>query len=216
MSIISIRARVLSPSSDAMEVSVLRAVHASSVVEASSRCNSHRPDEPQIPSAMAGNSHAYDAHLVWIGNTGDGTSGYDRYSRAYRITIEGKPDLNGSADRAFRGDAAVHNPEDHFLAAISGCHMLSYLALCAREGVNVITYEDNARGNPSPVGRVRRVRTGDTAARRYRRRLQPGIAGDGASRQGRRMLLHRQLVSRSDRAQARCSLAVASREVDHV
>ena len=60
--------------------------------------------------------------------------------------IEGKPDLNGSADRAFRGDAAVHNPEDHFLAAISGCHMLSYLALCAREGVNVIAYEDNARG----------------------------------------------------------------------
>ena len=63
-----------------------------------------------------------------------------------RVTIAGKPDLNGSADPAFRGDAAVHNPEDHFLAAISGCHMLSYLALCAREGVNVIAYADNARG----------------------------------------------------------------------
>jgi len=90
------------------------------------------------------NTHVYQALLTWTGNTGAGTTGYERYSRSYRISMEGKPDLNGSADPVFRGDAGVHNPEDHFLAAISGCHMLSYLALCARRGVNVIAYEDDA------------------------------------------------------------------------
>lgn len=92
------------------------------------------------------NEHLYESRLTWTGNTGAGTSAYDRYGRSYRISIDGKPDLNGSADPAFRGDAAVHNPEDHFLAAIAGCHMLSYLALCARRGVNVTAYEDTARG----------------------------------------------------------------------
>jgi organic hydroperoxide reductase OsmC/OhrA len=95
---------------------------------------------------MTKNAHVYETRLTWTGNTGAGTSGYERYSRSYRIAIEGKPNLNGSADPVFRGDAAVHNPEDHFLAAISGCHMLSYLALCARRGVNVVAYEDHARG----------------------------------------------------------------------
>jgi organic hydroperoxide reductase OsmC/OhrA len=95
---------------------------------------------------MATNAHLYEARLTWTGNTGAGTSGYERYSRAYRVAIEGKPELRGSASAAFRGDPAIHNPEDHFLAAISGCHMLSYLALCARRGVNVVAYEDNARG----------------------------------------------------------------------
>ena len=95
---------------------------------------------------MTRNAHLYEAHLTWTGNTGSGTSGYEQYGRSYRIDMEGKPVLLGSADAAFRGDADVHNPEDHFLAAISGCHMLSYLALCARRGVNVIAYEDNATG----------------------------------------------------------------------
>ncbi|MGZ8868580.1 MAG: OsmC family protein, partial [Thermoanaerobaculia bacterium] len=46
----------------------------------------------------------------------------------------------------FRGDPGRHDPEDLFLTAISSCHMLSYLALCARRGINVIAYEDDARG----------------------------------------------------------------------
>jgi organic hydroperoxide reductase OsmC/OhrA len=90
--------------------------------------------------------HDYGTHLVWEGNTGEGTARYAGYDRAYRVLIPGKPALAGSADPAFRGDAARHNPEDLFLAAISSCHMLSYLALCARQGVNVLAYEDDATG----------------------------------------------------------------------
>jgi organic hydroperoxide reductase OsmC/OhrA len=39
-----------------------------------------------------------------------------------------------------------HNPEDLVLASISACHMLYYLSLCARKGVRVEAYEDEAEG----------------------------------------------------------------------
>jgi organic hydroperoxide reductase OsmC/OhrA len=93
--------------------------------------------------------HEFKARLIWEGNLGEGTSSYAKYGRQYRTVIEGKPDLQGSAAPAFRGEAEKHNPEDLFLAAIASCHMLTYLALCARHRINVLTYEDNASGTLS-------------------------------------------------------------------
>jgi organic hydroperoxide reductase OsmC/OhrA len=90
--------------------------------------------------------HTYFAHLVWTGNAGTGTSSYTDYLRDYRVRMAGKPDLLASADPVFRGTAGLHNPEDLFLSAIAACHMLSYLALCARQGVCVLAYEDHASG----------------------------------------------------------------------
>lgn len=104
-----------------------------------------------------GNVHTYAARLAWEGNSGEGTASYEGYGRSYRVLIEGKPELIGTADPAFRGDASRHNPEDLFLAAISACHMLTYLALCARSGVRVIAYTDEAEG--------RMVLTGDGGGR---------------------------------------------------
>src|SRR6188768_3140337 len=95
---------------------------------------------------MATNAHDYAARLCWEGNTGAGTASYTSYERNWRIRVDGKPDLAGSAAAMFRGDAAQHDPEDLFLAAIASCHMLSYLALCARQGVDVVEYQDEARG----------------------------------------------------------------------
>jgi organic hydroperoxide reductase OsmC/OhrA len=84
----------------------------------------------------------YETRLLWEGDTAT----YDGYSREYRVVIAGKPDVIGSADPAFRGDAARHNPEDMLMIAIASCHMLSYLALCARKRIRVVAYEDDARG----------------------------------------------------------------------
>lgn len=94
---------------------------------------------------MTHDAHEYAARLVWDGNRGNGTATYDEYGRDYRVLVAGKPALAGSADAAFRGDANMHNPEDLFLAAIASCHMLSYLALCARKRICVLAYEDGAR-----------------------------------------------------------------------
>lgn len=95
---------------------------------------------------MAGMIHRYGAALEWRGNHGEGTRRYDGYGRQFDAQVEGKPLLAGSADAAFRGDAARYNPEDLLLIALSGCHMLSYLALCARAGVAVTAYSDRPEG----------------------------------------------------------------------
>jgi organic hydroperoxide reductase OsmC/OhrA len=97
--------------------------------------------------AISPKSHDYNARLVWSGNLGHGTSSYPVYGREYTISIAGKADLEGSADPIFRGKAELHNPEDLFISAIVSCHMLSYLALCARRGLSITAYEDNASGS---------------------------------------------------------------------
>ena len=95
---------------------------------------------------MKTQSHEYHARLRWEGTRGAGTASYAEYGRSSRISMAGKPDLVGSADPAFRGDPGLHNPEDLLLAALSSCHMLSYLALCARKGIAVLEYSDEAHG----------------------------------------------------------------------
>mgnify|MGYP000396469764 CR=1 FL=1 len=91
-------------------------------------------------------THRYTAEVEWTGRSPDEPWSYAAYSRAYTTRVPGKPELAGSADPTFRGDPDRHNPEDLFVAAISACHMLSYLALCARRGVEVLGYVDEAAG----------------------------------------------------------------------
>ncbi|MGV3614629.1 MAG: OsmC family protein [Fimbriimonas sp.] len=88
--------------------------------------------------------HHFRAHLVWTGALNGPTTDYASYSREYEFRVEGKPTLTGSAAGPFRGDERLHNPEDLLLAAVSACHMLSYFALCARAGIAVMAYEDDA------------------------------------------------------------------------
>ena len=90
--------------------------------------------------------HTYSATVTWTGNRGDGTAGYKTYTRDHDIACPGKPVIRGSADPAYRGDAARHNPEDMLVAALSACHMLWYLHLCSAAGVVVTAYEDAAEG----------------------------------------------------------------------
>jgi organic hydroperoxide reductase OsmC/OhrA len=92
--------------------------------------------------------HSYHLFLEWTGNRGPGTSGYRDYGRDHTISIKGKAPILGSSDPAFRGNPALHNPEDLLLAAIASCHMLWYLSLCSEKGVIVLKYSDH------PVGRM--------------------------------------------------------------
>jgi len=92
-------------------------------------------------------THTYSAKLIWDGNSGKGTASYAAYNRSYHAVIPGKADLHGSADPVFRGDKAKHNPEDLLLTAISACHMLFYLFLCARKQVCVVEYQDDVQGS---------------------------------------------------------------------
>jgi organic hydroperoxide reductase OsmC/OhrA len=90
--------------------------------------------------------HRYRVDVEWTGNLGTGTDGYRNYSRDHAIRIAGKPELAGSSDPTFRGDSARHNPEDMLVAALSTCHMLSYLHMATVAGVVVTAYADAAEG----------------------------------------------------------------------
>jgi organic hydroperoxide reductase OsmC/OhrA len=90
--------------------------------------------------------HHFAARLTWTGAAQGPTRDYESYSREYRAEVEGKPPLAGSSDPKFRGDASKHNPEDLLVVALSACHMLSYLHLCASAGIEVVAYEDQASG----------------------------------------------------------------------
>ncbi len=88
--------------------------------------------------------HRYRLTTTWTGNLGAGTTGYRDYDRAVTVEVDGKPVLLGSADRPFRGDPTRWNPEDLLLAALSQCHLLSYLHACVTRGVVVTDYVDEA------------------------------------------------------------------------
>ena len=90
--------------------------------------------------------HTYNINVEWTGNTGKGTSDYRSYRRDHEINVQGKPSILGSSDPKFRGDPARYNPEELLVSALSSCHMLWYLHLCADAGIVVVSYEDRAEG----------------------------------------------------------------------
>lgn len=90
--------------------------------------------------------HHYAVGLEWTGNRGAGTETYRGYGRDHILSAKGKPAIEGSADHTFHGDADRWNPEEMLLAALSQCHMLSYLHVAVSKGIVVTAYRDAAVG----------------------------------------------------------------------
>lgn len=88
--------------------------------------------------------HRYDVELEWLGDRGTGTSGYRAYDRTNVVRAPGLPDLPGTADPSFHGERDRWNPEQLVLAALSQCHLLSYLHVAVRHGLVVTGYTDAA------------------------------------------------------------------------
>jgi organic hydroperoxide reductase OsmC/OhrA len=105
--------------------------------------------------------HHYSVRVEWTGNLGQGTSGYRAYSRDHEISAVGKAAVPCSSDPAFRGDPTRYSPEDLLVSALSACHMLWYLHLCAEAKIVVLEYADEASGvmveAPDGGGRFREV-----------------------------------------------------------
>ena len=86
-------------------------------------------------------THTFDVATAWSGSTDD----YATYDRTHRVTTAGG-ELELSADAAFLGNPERPNPELLLVAAASSCQLLSFLAVAARSGVEVLDYRDDARG----------------------------------------------------------------------
>jgi len=87
----------------------------------------------------------HHASIVWHRTSADFT--YDTYNRAHEVRYKsGAIVVPSSSAPAFKGDADRVDPEEAFVAALSSCHMLTFLAICARKRITVESYEDDAVG----------------------------------------------------------------------
>jgi organic hydroperoxide reductase OsmC/OhrA len=87
----------------------------------------------------------HHAALRWKRTSSDFT--YETYNRAHEVLFKGGAIvLPSSSAPEFRGDAGRVDPEEGYVASLSGCHMLTFLAICARKRLVIDAYEDEASG----------------------------------------------------------------------
>lgn len=88
--------------------------------------------------------HLFKAKLNWNSTPKEFISTSKKYFKTHQITIEGKEILTISAAKAFKGDPHLYNPEDLLLSSLVSCHMMSYLYVCSQNGIDVVSYQDDA------------------------------------------------------------------------
>jgi len=86
----------------------------------------------------------HKANIKWSRAGKDFT--YKTYSRDHVWTLNGN-DVPASATTAYLGNPSRVDPEAALVAALSSCHMLTFLALAANKGFIVESYEDAAVGH---------------------------------------------------------------------
>jgi organic hydroperoxide reductase OsmC/OhrA len=84
----------------------------------------------------------YHITLTWLRSTADFK--YESYNRDHRIHFGSGTDIAASSAPEYIGDSDKVNPEESFLAALSSCHMLTFLAISAKSRYTVDRYEDDA------------------------------------------------------------------------
>ena len=103
-------------------------------------------------------THQYFAEVTWKSDGSPFAKGV--YSRAHRWRFDCGIEVDASASPSVvplpysREDAI--DPEEAFVAAISSCHMLTFLYLASKQGVDVVSYCDRAIGfmEASTIGRL--------------------------------------------------------------
>lgn len=71
---------------------------------------------------------------------------YEDYNREHEWVTGSGQRIRASAAAPFLGDGRSVDPEEAFVGAISACHMLTFLAICARKRIIVDRYRDEAVG----------------------------------------------------------------------
>jgi organic hydroperoxide reductase OsmC/OhrA len=97
-------------------------------------------------------SHTFPLRVAW-----SGTTATREFTRDAFASAAGKPDLLLSAGDAAVGDVTRWNPEDTLGAALSMCHLLTFLALAAKVGIDVRGYDGHTEAVLDTVDRVTSV-----------------------------------------------------------
>jgi organic hydroperoxide reductase OsmC/OhrA len=97
---------------------------------------------------------------------------YKSYSRDHVWKFENGVEVPASAAPAYLGNPQRVDPETAYVAALSSCHMLTFLAVASMKGFVVDSYEDHA------VAHLEKNAAGKLAVTRVE--LHPIIAFSGA------------------------------------
>src|SRR5258705_4371628 len=83
--------------------------------------------------------------LTW--NRGDKPFDYQKYSRDHTWKFDGGHEMQASAAPAYLGNQNLVDPEEAFVASLSSCHMLTFLAIACKKKFVLDEYVDDAVGH---------------------------------------------------------------------
>jgi organic hydroperoxide reductase OsmC/OhrA len=86
----------------------------------------------------------HKATIHWRRETADFK--YENYNRDHDWDFDGGVKVRASAAPAYLGGPACVDPEEAFVASVSSCHMLTFLAIASRKHYIVESYHDEAVG----------------------------------------------------------------------
>ncbi len=96
-------------------------------------------------------THQFNARVTWR-KGGEGIAVGN-----HRLELEGRPAIEMSGAPQYRGDPSKANPEELFAAALASCQLLTYLALAARAGIEVLAYDDHTEATLAIADKKMRV-----------------------------------------------------------
>jgi organic hydroperoxide reductase OsmC/OhrA len=82
--------------------------------------------------------------VKWKRETSDFS--YQTYNRDHDWAFDAGVTIRASAAPAYLGNAACVDPEEAFVASLSSCHMLTFLAIACRKRFVLDEYHDDAVG----------------------------------------------------------------------
>ncbi|MHC5114342.1 MAG: OsmC family protein [Planctomycetota bacterium] len=85
------------------------------------------------------------ATIEWSRTSPDFT--YQTYNRDHAWRFDGGSTIEASATPEYKGNPALVDPEEAFIASLSACHMLTFLALATKKHLVVNRYADEAVGH---------------------------------------------------------------------
>src|ERR1700724_3601480 len=99
---------------------------------------------PAIASTLLKDMSEHKVMLTW--NRGDKPFEYQKYSRDHTWKFDGGHEMQASAAPGYLGNPANVDPEEAFVASLSSCHMLTFLAIACKQKFVLDSYEDEAIG----------------------------------------------------------------------
>lgn len=116
------------------------------------------------------------SHTATVSWKTDGNFASGTYSRAHDLRFDGGATVRGSSSphsvRIPFSDPSGVDPEEMLVAATSACHMLWFLFLAQRDGLDILSYDDEA------IGTIGTNESGRASITRIRLRPRIAFAGE--------------------------------------